>query len=34
MGKSLNGKELETGLRIGELMALTWSDIDMKKKMV
>ena len=25
---------LETGLRIGELMALTWSDIDMKKKMV
>ena len=25
---------LETGLRIGELMALTWSDIDMKKKVL
>lgn len=25
---------LETGLRIGELMALSWSDIDMKKKVL
>lgn len=25
---------LETGLRIGELMALTWSDIDLKKKVL